>query len=174
MNRPGKEQNLTRLIANQDSCLQPLVQKDWEAVDQVSRLRRVRAIVDSGASSSCASGDLAPEVETRPSEGSRRGQTYAAASKGGKPLRNEGEKLVNALTGEGKEVATTWQIVDVNRPLMSVHQICKAGNIAVFGQDGGYILNLADGSRTHFGVENSVYVLDLYLPPASGFTRQGR
>ena len=46
----------------------------------------------------------------------------------------------------------------------------------VFGQHGGYILNLADGSQTPFGVEGNVYVLDLYLPPvenAEGFRRQG-
>ena len=149
------------------------MKKEWESVDQQSGMRRVRAIVDSGASNSCASGDLAPEVEVVPSEGSRRGQTYAAAGKNGKPLQNEGEKTVNALTGQGKAVATTWQVVDVNRPLMSVHQICKNGNLVVFGQEGGYIMNLYDGSQTPFGVEDNVYVLDLYLPPVGGFRRPG-
>ena len=79
---------------------------------------------------------------------------------------NEGEKLIPALTREGKGVTTKWQVVEVNRSLMSVHQICERGNVVVFGEAGGYIMNLADGSRTHFGVEDNVYVLELMIPPA--------
>ena len=93
------------------------------------------------------------------------------------PLQNEGEKTVPALTREGKGVSTTWQVVDVNRPLMSVHQICTHGNVVVFGESGGYVLNLSDGSQTHFGVEDNVYVMELFLPPPqgepAGFRRQG-
>ena len=79
------------------------------------------------------------------------------------------------MIDQGKGVTTTWQIVDVSRPLMSVHQICQKGNAVVFGESGGYILNLSDGTQTPFGVEDNVYVLDLYLPPATtneGFRRQ--
>ena len=90
-----------------------------------------------------------------------------------------GKKLVPAYTREGRGVATKWQVVEVNRPLMSVHQICEHGNIVVLGENGGYIMSLADGSQTHFGVEDNVYVLELLLPPSKddgtpGFTRQGR
>ena len=135
----------------------------------------VKAIVDSGASNSVASGTLAPEIDATPSEGSRRGQTYASAAKNGKPLVNEGEKLVPAYTREGRGVSTKWQVVEVNRPLMSVHQICEHGNIVAFGENGGYIMSLADGSQTHFGVEDNVYVLELMLPPSGpGFARPGR
>ena len=86
--------------------------------------------------------------------------------------------MIQALTSQGKVVTTTWQVVEVNRPLMSVHQICECGNVVVFGESGGYILSSADGTTTHFGVEDNVYVLDLYLPPsgsanAQGFRRQG-
>ena len=79
-----------------------------------------------------------------------------AVAKGGKPRRNEGEKTVPAVTGQGRSVSTTWQVVEVNRPLMSVHQICERGNVVVFGEKGGYILNLSDGSQTPFGVEDNV------------------
>ena len=116
---------------------------------------------------------MAPEIEAVPSEGSKRGQTFSAAAPGGKPRKNEGEKVVPALTGQGKQVRTKWQVVETNRPLMSVHQICQQNNIVVFGQDGGYIMSLTDWELTHFGVEDQVYVLDLFLPPAQGFRRQG-
>ena len=85
--------------------------------------------------------------------------------------------MVSAITREGREITTQWQVVEVNRPLMSVHQICERGNVVVFGEQGGYIMNLADRSLTHFGVEDNVYVLELYLPPPSsqpGFPRPGR
>ena len=90
---------LNCLTPSTNSCLQPLVKNSWEAVDPQSGMRRIKAIVDSGASDSCASGNLAPEVAVVPSEGSRRGQTFSAASKGGKPLENEGQKVVNCFTG---------------------------------------------------------------------------
>ena len=112
-----------------------------------------------------------------PSEGSRRGQTYASAAQGRRPLQNEGEKVIAAITREGKEITTKWQVVEVNRPLMSVHQICARGNICVFGEHGGYIMNIEDKSLTHFGVEDNVYVMELLLPPPPqsqpGFHRQG-
>ena len=151
----------------------------WQSVDPGSGYRRVKAIVDSGASNSVAAGSLAPEIPVVPSEGSKRGQTYAGAAKGGNPLHNEGEKVIHELTSQGRPVTTTWQVVEVNRPLMSVHQICERGNVVVFGESGGYIVSLADGATTHFGVEDNVYVLDLYLPPsgsanAQGFRRQGQ
>ena len=81
---------------------------------------------------------------------------------------------MQAFTDQGRSVTIKWQVVEVNRPLMSVHQICQNGNIVVFGEEGGYIMNLADGSQTQFGVEDNVYVLNLYLPPAEGFRRPGK
>ena len=96
--------------------------------------------------------------------------------KGGKPLVNEGENVIQALIREGRNVSTTWQVV--NRPLMSVLQICQHGNIVICGQDGGYVINLNSGETTHFGVEDNVYIIELLLPPAAptntGFGRQGR
>ena len=73
-------------------------------------------------------------------------------------------------------VSTKWQVVDVSRPLMSVHQNYQNDNIVVFGEEGGYIMNLTDGVQTPFGVEDNVYVLNLYLPPSQqeGFGRPGK
>ena len=142
----------------------------------MSGMRKVKAVVDSGVSSSCAPGSLAPEVVPVPSEGSKRGQTFSAAGEGHKPLVNEGEKVLQAFTDQGQRVSTRWQVVNVSKPLMSVHQICKNGNIVVFGEEGGYIMNLTDGVQTPFGVEDNVYVLNLYLPPSQqeGFGRPGK
>ena len=160
---PAEQNPLAIFIEQSKSSLQPLLQNQWEEKDGRTGVRKIKAIVDSGASSSVASKDMAPEYEAKPSEGSRRGQTFAAA--GGKSLPNEGEKRVPMMTNQGRQVTTEWQVVDVTRPLMSVHQICAKGNVVVFGESGGYIMSLSDGHCTPFGVEDNVYVLDLYLPP---------
>ena len=45
------------------------------------------------------------------------------------------------------------------------NEIIKKGNLVIFGEAGGYIYSLEDVSHTPFGVEDNVYVLDLFVPP---------
>ena len=96
---------------------------------------------------------------------------YTAA--GGKKLANEGEKNIYVVTGDGEAVMTNWQTVDITRPLSSVRQICLQGNRVLFGAQGGVIQNIETGKETPFGVQDNVYVLDIWLSPsqtAAGFT----
>ena len=60
-------------------------------------ITRVKSVLDSGATDSCAPDCMCPEVKSRPSEGSKRGQMYTAA--GGKKIANEGEKDITMVTG---------------------------------------------------------------------------
>ena len=56
-------------------------------------------------------------------------------------------------------------------------QICLQGNWVVFGAQGGVIQHIETGKETHFGIEDNVYVLELWLPPsqlASGFAGPGQ
>ena len=54
-------------------------------------------------------------------------------------------------------------------------------DLVIFGEEGGVIKSLIDGSETPFGVEDSgvddeggIYVMDLWLPPeGQGLGRQG-
>ena len=94
--------DLNILTENKSSSLAPMIKNTWESGDPTSGMRRVKAVVDSGASSSCAPGSLAPEVVPVPSEGSKRGQTFSAAGEGHKPLVNEGEKVLQAYTDQGQ------------------------------------------------------------------------
>ena len=89
---------------------------------------------------------------------------YTAA--GGKKMTNEGEKDVTMVAGTTEIVQTSWQTVDIIRPLSSVRQICLQGNKVLFGAQGG--------EETPFGIEDNVYVLDLWLPPSPprGFGRR--
>ena len=124
---------------------------------------RIRSVLDSGATDSCAPDAMCVEVKSKASEGSRRGQMYTAA--GGKKLANQGEKDICMITPYGQPVMTNWQTVDITRPLSSVRQIYLHGNRVVFGAQGGVIQHLETGQETHFGIEDNVYVLDLWLPP---------
>ena len=156
----------------------------WLQVDPATGWRKVKSVMDSGASECCAPPDIAPEQEIQDSEGSKRGQKYTAA--GGKSLDNLGEKTMPMMTEEGMATQGTWQMVEVVRPLNSVRQICKRGNRVIFGLNGGEIQNIHTGEVTRFGVEDNIYTLDLWLPPvghwaggcvpcggAQGFTGQG-
>ena len=143
----------------------------WMTVCPTTGYSKVKSVLDSGATDSCAPDCMCPEVKSQPSEGSKRGQMYTAA--GGKKIPNEGEKHLQMVTNANEVVQTNWQTVDITRPLSSVRQICMQGNRVIFGAHGGVIYNIETGHETPFGIEDNVYVLDLWLPPAQGFARQG-
>jgi hypothetical protein len=146
----------------------------WMTIDPASGWRKVKSVVDSGASDSVAPVSLAPEIPIRASEGSRRGQTYSGAVKGAKELKNLGEKVMTMATSDGTMTQATWQMVDVNRPLTAVRKMCKQGNRVIFGLYGGVIQNVHTGEEVPFNVEDEVYTMDLWLPPATPEGFQGQ
>ena len=77
----GCKSDLNCFTQISQGSLQTMVKNEWETIDAQTGYRKVKAIVDSGASNSVASGSLAPEVIATPSEGSKRGQTYVAVAK---------------------------------------------------------------------------------------------
>ena len=143
----------------------------WLYVDPETKWRRVRSVMDSGASDNCSPPELAPEVEIVESAGSKRGQKYSAA--GGKSIENLGEKTVDLVTEAWEEVAGTYQIAEVVRPLNSVRKVCEKGNRVIFEYDGGMIQNLTTGHVTPFGVEGDIYTLDLWMPPIEEVKAKG-
>ena len=58
---------------------------------------------------------------------------------------------------------TQVQIGDVNRPLMSVSQMCDKGNYVLFTAEGGSVLNLYDGQWIDFERVHNTYMMDLWL-----------
>ena len=149
------------------------VNAEWEEINTV---------IDSGAAVSVAPmtvGQAFPLIE---SEGSKKGQVFHTASGGA--VANKGEKRIPVETTEGVPFALNFQVADITRPLASVAKICDAGhagagNSVVVHRDGGYILSLDTGHRTHFERVNGVYVLKTWARKASGsvttapFHRQG-
>jgi len=161
-----------------------LSENRWMTIDPTTKWRRIKSVMDSGASDNCAPPELAPEIPIVESEGSRQGQKYTAA--GGKSIDNLGEKTLDKMVvNEGAAISGTYQMAEVMRPLNSVRRVCQNGNRVIFEYNGGIIQNIYTGEEIAFGVEDNIYTLDLWLPPvgekgeesaqgnASGFPRQG-
>ena len=143
----------------------------------------VRGVMDSGASKSVAPPKMCPEYKLLESDGSRNGDNFVSASKDIIP--NLGEKHLMVMKDDGSVGRVRYQVADISRPLNSVSEICDSGNQVIFGRGGGCIVNTNTGSRTYFGREENVYVLDLWVMTPSmaasysnetmdpGFTGQG-
>ena len=128
--------------------------------------------IDSGASENVISGDMAPQFEVKPSQGSRAGVKYVAAN--GEMMTNKGEKDVKVVTGEGHKCMLKMQVTDVRKPLMSVARICDAGHRVVFTKSGGIIQHESTGQTTKFQRIDNVYRLKVgVVDERSGFTWQG-
>ena len=128
----------------------------WMNTCPITGFTKVKSVLDSGESASCAPDCMCPEVKGRPSEGSLRRQMHTAA--GGKKIANEGEKNITMVTGSYNVVQTNWQTVDITRLLSSVRQICLKGNRVLFDAEGGVINNIESGQETPFTIENNVCV----------------
>ena len=79
--------------------------------------------MDSGSAVFVIPTDWIQMFKMRESEISRRGQTYVAAAKDGKPIRNEGEKTMKCFTkpdAESEKRQMTCQMAAVNKILASV------------------------------------------------------
>ena len=128
----------------------------WEEVDMA---------VDSGASETVIPEDILPQVDLKPSVGSRKGVLYEVAN--GERIPNLGEKVVTGLTDqEGLERAIRAQVCQVNKPLLSVHRLVQAGNTVVFSPDGSYIKD-ANGGELWLREAGGMYHLKLWVPTAS-------
>jgi hypothetical protein len=128
--------------------------------------------VDSGASDTVVNRSHVLIGEVTPSEGSRRGLKYVAAS--GQAMYNEGEKTVEVESTEGHLCSLKMQVSQVNKPLLSVSKVCDHGHEVVFNKDDGKIVNCKTGQEIKFRREDGVYRLQLrVMKDQSGFQRRG-
>ena len=106
--------------------------------------------VDNGAAKSVIPRDICPNYPSLASRQQREGVYYVTAS--GEEMENEGEKRLKMNFNDGKQMAHTFQVTDVNKALGSASRLCEAGNRVIFNPlghpDGNYLQNLATGSRT--------------------------
>ena len=107
--------------------------------------------VDSGASETVMAETDLPGVPTEPGAASRRGVKYEVAN--GHQIPNLGEKKFEGVTDLGLKRGITAQVCSVNKPLLSVSKLVKAGHRVVFEPDGAYIQDLE--TEEHHPLEES-------------------
>jgi hypothetical protein len=137
-----------------------------------SRYRLVEAVVDSGAEESVAPPKLFPG-EVKPSPMSRAGGKYRAAN--GARIPNLGQQKVLFKNDEGQQCGTSFQIADVERPLISASQLAASGNSVVIDKKGGKIVNEKTGKIMQLQKRGGVYVLRMWIASETpGFPGQGK
>ena len=153
------------------------------AEDQACVLEEPEFIVtemtlDTGATTHAADRLDFPEQEVKESAGSRSGQTFGCA--GGKRLANEGEVNIVMIAPGGLEceLDTTIQITKITRPLLSVSQMTKSGEVVVVcKKDEAVILNSKHEVLAVFKQKGGLYVADMkvrnprFRPPFGGPAR---
>ena len=69
----------------------------------------------------------------------------------------------------------TFQVADVKGPLGSVKRFTEAGNLVVFGDKGGVIVNKTTGAQTGFNLnEKGIYALNIWVKKSQDCQRQGQ
>ena len=131
-------------------------------VNTAPQWETVELAVDSGASETVIPTGLLQGVSLQPSDASRRGVQYEVAN--GQRIANLGEKTIQGYTHlEGFARSVTAQVCDVNKPLMSVHKLVKAGHKVVFDEPGAYIEHKTTGERIWLQENGGMYMLKLWV-----------
>ena len=87
-------------------------------------------------------------------------------------VKANGEKIFTGVTAEGLPRKVKAQVCQVNKPLMSVNKLVKAGNKVVFEPQGAYIEDQGTGEKIQLTEQGGMYMVKLWVP-AEGFWRPG-
>ena len=116
-------------------------------------------LVDSGASTTVVNEDMVSAVNAinvKPDV------TYQMPD--GRIIPHQGEKTFKAVTDEGLVRHMTAQVCDVDKPLLSVSKMVKAGHTVVFDTEGSYIENKSSGVWIPLEERNGLYTLKMWIP----------
>ena len=118
--------------------------------------------LDTGATVHAADRADLPAHQVQPSAGSRAGQQFGCA--GGKLVANEGECKVHMLAPGGGvfELELDMQIAKITRPLLSVTQMTRHGNISVLcKREEALVLNERNEIVAVFKKKGGLYVANM-------------
>ena len=134
---------------------------------------QVPCAVDSGACAHVSPPGISGITEQK--EANIKGKCFAAD---GSPIDEFGKLTVNAVLEGGTKLATSFDIVNITRPLLSVNQMVANGHNVVLGRDRNYIQVAGSNRRIPLRPEGKLYMLDLWVripadvAQASPFIRQ--
>ena len=134
-NRRSIRQAEERHTDNIKQFLEHLVTVEPEGLHVVSdgAWEEITMFVDSGATESVVPEDMLESIETKEGPAAKRGVQYEVAN--GIRIPNLGEKSSQAHTEDGAVRSITAQVCDVNKALLSVSRMVKAGHRVVFDEE---------------------------------------
>ena len=125
---------------------------------QFEGYRRLELIVDSGAAASVLLAGMFDDYSVKQGEAAKKGVHYLTADGGRVP--NIGETRLRLFTKEKVKCSVTFQVAEIQKPILSVGTLTAMGNTVNFTRFGGTILNQKTkqkftfkrrGGSLHFG-----------------------
>ena len=140
--------------------------------DRLAKMVKVRRglTVDSGAADHVLPISWLTWIVLTASLGSLRGLHYISASGGRLP--NLGQRKVDFWTQEGTFASLIFQVAGINKPLLSVSKLIDDGWRVVFDLEECYLLHKETRKLIKMKRERGVFVIDAFVEPEPGFTRQ--
>ncbi len=128
---------------------------------------KLEVVIDSGASACALPLGWCNHYPTRPL-GTGERTTYRTANGG--IVNASGRKSIFGETTAGKNIGLSFVEMEVHRPLASVSQMVKKGNMVVFGhpKKGAYVYNKATGLEHPLEERNGIYILPVWVTENSG------
>ena len=126
-------------------------------------------VADVGASTSVMPISWCTRVGIHVAEVFKRGVFYIAGYVN--TISNGGERRTTMMSQEGVERNMRFQVCDVERPLASMSQFCKSGQLLVFNlagdSRGPFMEHRNTVERTFLESQGGVYVLSIKMAPRS-------
>jgi hypothetical protein len=129
---------------------------EWEQIEMA---------VDSGATETVVGEDMLQGIKLIEGEACRKGVQYEVAS--GTLIPNLGEKQFVAVGENGEKRKMTAQVCEVNKALLSVSKMVRAGNRVVFEAEGSYVEDRHSGEVMYLEENGGMYMMKLWVK--SGF-----
>ena len=143
--------------------------EEAEEVNAVGGWEEIMIAVDSGATETVIGETQAKTIPTTRS--SKPGIKYALAN--GELVDNEGEKNMVICSIEGVSRSIAAQVTEVNKPLLSVSKMVKAGYTVTFSPEGSHIYDGYTGETMSLEEKNGLFMLRAWAQPSSGFQGLG-
>ena len=159
--RPTEERHVNKI----KQFLGHLITVEPEGVNVVCEgaWEEITMYVDSGATETVIGDNTRSPIELKEGAASRRGVQYEVANSVRIP--NLGEKTFRAHTEEGAMRNITAQVCDVNKALLSVSRMVRAGHRVVFDEE-SYIEDRRTGEKLWLIQEGGMYALKVWVPSA--------
>ena len=87
----------------------------------------------------------------------------------GELIPNLGEKQFQAVSQEGVTRSITTQVCAVNKALMSVNKVMRAGNRVVFDEEVTYIEDKVTGEKVWATDDGGMFMVKMWVNRKAGF-----